>query len=141
MLYEEERRLFYVGITRAKKKLFLLHINNKYSSFISEIFPLPKPAVTTEIKRGTIVAQKNHIKNNDSLVMKSKVPFEILNEAKNYSAGIKIRHSVLGIGTIKEYDLLNGNPNKHKIKIEWDNGARATYELETLLQLKLIKRI
>jgi len=34
---EEERRLFYVGITRAKKKLVLCYTENKPSQFLSEI--------------------------------------------------------------------------------------------------------
>ncbi len=34
---EEERRLFYVGVTRAKKKLVLCYTENKPSQFLSEI--------------------------------------------------------------------------------------------------------
>lgn len=36
---QEERRLFYVGITRAKKNLFLFNIENKMSAYIEELFP------------------------------------------------------------------------------------------------------
>lgn len=36
---QEERRLFYVGITRAKNKLSLFSIKNKRSSYIEELFP------------------------------------------------------------------------------------------------------
>ena len=36
---QEERRLFYVGITRAKNHLNLFSIRDKYSSFIEDIFP------------------------------------------------------------------------------------------------------
>lgn len=35
--FEEERRLFYVAITRARKKLFLLTVKNKESPFIMEL--------------------------------------------------------------------------------------------------------
>src|SRR5699024_4744879 len=35
--YSEERRLFYVAMTRSKKKTFLLTINNNKSIFISEL--------------------------------------------------------------------------------------------------------
>lgn len=38
--YSEERRIFYVGITRAKDKLALIKINNHSTSFIDEIFGL-----------------------------------------------------------------------------------------------------
>lgn len=36
---QEERRLFYVGITRAKNNLYLFSIAQKYSSYIEELFP------------------------------------------------------------------------------------------------------
>ena len=35
----EERRLFYVGITRAKNALYLFNIKQKYSSYVEELFP------------------------------------------------------------------------------------------------------
>ena len=35
----EERRLFYVGITRAKNNLYFIRIKDKPSSFIDELFP------------------------------------------------------------------------------------------------------
>lgn len=37
LLMEEERRLFYVALTRAKDKLFLITIKGKESSFLKEI--------------------------------------------------------------------------------------------------------
>ena len=36
---QEERRLFYVGITRAKNKLYLFEIDGRVSSYIDELFP------------------------------------------------------------------------------------------------------
>ncbi|MBR4320150.1 MAG: ATP-binding domain-containing protein, partial [Oscillospiraceae bacterium] len=38
--YEEERRLFYVAITRAKNELYLFYISEYGSSFVSEIISL-----------------------------------------------------------------------------------------------------
>ena len=46
---QEERRLFYVGITRAKNKLYLFNIKTRYSSYLAEMFPTevnPKQTVS-----------------------------------------------------------------------------------------------
>lgn len=37
--YQEERRLFYVAITRAKKKVYILYDENLKSDFVEEIWP------------------------------------------------------------------------------------------------------
>lgn len=39
---QEERRLFYVGITRAKNRLSLFNINGRKSTFINQLFPEQK---------------------------------------------------------------------------------------------------
>jgi ATP-dependent DNA helicase UvrD/PcrA len=39
---EEERRLFYVGMTRAKEELFLLHVRSRFL-FGQRLLPLPSP--------------------------------------------------------------------------------------------------
>lgn len=44
--YEEERRIFYVAITRAKNELYLLYINEYGSSFVNEVAPPVQPAST-----------------------------------------------------------------------------------------------
>ena len=49
-LYGEERRLFYVAMTRAKKKVFLLTIKNRESCFIREIRKMIKP-IQKDVKK------------------------------------------------------------------------------------------
>ena len=41
--YQEERRLFYVAMTRAKNNLYVIAIENKNTSFLDEILPIEKP--------------------------------------------------------------------------------------------------
>ena len=36
---QEERRIFYVGITRAENELILINIENKFSAYLKEMFP------------------------------------------------------------------------------------------------------
>lgn len=52
---QEERRLFYVGITRAKNQLNLIHLDNLRSSFLEELYPeIAKPQnVPNVIRRVT----------------------------------------------------------------------------------------
>lgn len=45
---QEERRLFYVGITRAKNKLSLFGIRGRESTFIDQLFPEQKMAIEQE---------------------------------------------------------------------------------------------
>lgn len=45
---QEERRLFYVGITRARNNLCLFNIKNKKQSYISELFPDKKQEIVIE---------------------------------------------------------------------------------------------
>lgn len=59
MALEEERRLFYVGLTRTKDRLFLSTIRNRYdqpvkpSRFLSELGLPPQMLQTTEKKQST----------------------------------------------------------------------------------------
>ena len=42
--YQEERRLFYVAMTRAKDELYLMAMKDKSTPFIDELFP-PVPVI------------------------------------------------------------------------------------------------
>jgi len=56
---QEERRLFYVGITRAKNRLALFSIENKPSTYIDEIFPEEKVArISAEDEKRRILLAK-----------------------------------------------------------------------------------
>ncbi|QJC36085.1 AAA family ATPase [Enterobacteriaceae endosymbiont of Donacia cincticornis] len=106
----EERRLAYVGITRAKKKLTLtytkkrfLHgkeINSIRSRFINE---LPK----------NCIKNINYIQHNNVLLKKSSFFIK-----KKYSIGQIVYHKIFGQGTIIKIEILKKN---EKLQIKFDN--------------------
>lgn len=107
---EEERRLCYVGITRAEKELFLLNARrrmlygktsyNRRSRFIEEI---PEDLV---IK----VKERENIFLSDNINFKRGIPLENkksenIKEEKSYnkediSIGSKVEHNLWGLGTV-----------------------------------------
>ena len=112
---EEERRLAYVAITRAKKRLFITHTAyrllyghtsaNKLSTFVREI-----PEEFCEIKderpqnnfvRGMSFAkpvQKSFLKEQ-SEKLKSSAPVQTA-AGETFAVGDRVRHNVFGEGTV-----------------------------------------
>lgn len=66
--YEEERRIFYVGMTRTKNNLCLIKIENEKTSFINECFNLTEDKMTNIAKSNF---KNNHLKSSDE-IKKSK---------------------------------------------------------------------
>ncbi|ORX24428.1 DNA helicase PcrA [Thermoanaerobacterium sp. PSU-2] len=102
---EEERRLCYVGITRAKERLFMTYARNRNlygkpqyntaSRFINEI---PRDLVI-EYDKGTV-------KRNDYVSVSSYINTfaRKANNKENYNPGDKVEHKLWGIGTVVSVD-------------------------------------
>jgi DNA helicase-2/ATP-dependent DNA helicase PcrA len=130
---EEERRLFYVAITRAEKRLFLSHTTNRFkwgqyvdcepSSFLYELDE--KYIVKTEasIKKQK-KAQKQNYFNKYKKTKKEENKFTVPNgfkkttniqskiipsEINNIQNGMRVKHSKFGSGKILEISGENIN--------------------------------
>ncbi|MBR0573053.1 MULTISPECIES: DNA helicase II [Pasteurellaceae] len=100
---QEERRLAYVGITRAKKKLTLSYAENRRlygkeerhipSRFISE---LPEQHIQVVRLRGTINRPANFVKSSQHRTASSSS----ISQDTGWQMGQKVQHSKFGQGTI-----------------------------------------
>ncbi|MBQ7290566.1 MAG: ATP-dependent helicase [Clostridia bacterium] len=88
--YEEERRLFYVGATRAKNKLFLFTYNGKSSVFCDDLLGKEKP------KQEKLPFSVN------SAARKSEAEYEEF--ARKISVGAELCHKAFGVGTVLAVD-------------------------------------
>lgn len=118
---EEERRLAYVGITRAKKKLTICYAESRRlygkeerhipSRFINE---LPEDCIQAVRLRGTVTRAYNQSAVNVNRVLES-------NEA-GWKSGQKVRHEKFGQGTVINVE---GAENNTRLQIAFQgNGIK-----------------
>ncbi len=127
---EEERRLFYVAITRAMKKLYITYSKTRYrygllkdcekSRFIKEISPIYIDGEVRNINKSFV---KNVIKEKvRNLSPLNKITVKENSEFKKSSisdlkVGLKVKHPNFGFGEILKIDTGN-NQNKAVVKFK-----------------------
>lgn len=87
---EEERRLFYVAVTRAKKRLELVNAKRRML-YGNENSNLPSRFIS-EINKDNLEEEKNI---NDKIVKE-----DLVDENLEYNLGEKVEHDIYGIGII-----------------------------------------
>ncbi len=106
---EEERRLAYVAITRAKRRLYLINASRRMlhgmssgsfpSRFLKEISPecIEKhSSEATESAKGTPMMQSGSVSLQQQIMQqKAAAP-----KPESFSVGDQVRHSVFGVGTV-----------------------------------------
>ncbi len=131
---EEERRLCYVAITRAKKKLYvttaanrLLYgqtMHNKLSRFISEIpseyIEYTDKSAHTSFGAGAVITAKPNYLRDHAAVKKPAAPVN----AETFSAGDRVMHNKFGEGTV-----ISASPIGNDTLIEISFDALGTKKL------------
>ncbi|MDR1846990.1 MAG: UvrD-helicase domain-containing protein [Bacteroidales bacterium] len=138
---EEERRLFYVAITRAKKELFITSARMRFkygellysecSRFLAEIDDKYLSQSIESKKAFPVSSSKPSLKLNE----KKKQPLVSLlkpvggnpaNVLKKFEIGQRVHHSRFGSGTIK---LLDGEGDNRKAIVDFDQSGEKTLVL------------
>ena len=90
--YEEERRLFYVAMTRAKRKLHILNYYDYGCSFTDEIFGRREPKRKKNKSKNSVQS-----KQGDNTAIKKKNNDTVL---QTFKTGDRIEHNIFGKGKV-----------------------------------------
>lgn len=108
---QEERRLFYVGITRAKNRLSLFGIKGRESAFIDQLFPEQKiirEQEEAERRKSFFLEQEAkrrvYIETRTSSVVRPSHPYVSQKECPEAVVGMKLLHEDYGELTIIEVE-------------------------------------
>ncbi|MBQ4396413.1 MAG: UvrD-helicase domain-containing protein [Clostridia bacterium] len=132
---EEERRLAYVGLTRAKQKLYLINADtrmlygythhNELSRFVEEIPATLLEEVSPEVKKLPVEnmphkKQRTHIADMPQLAGAAEQKLS-QTQADSYSPGERVRHKVFKDGTIVSVTPMG---NDALLEIDFDTKGR-----------------
>ena len=135
----EERRLCYVGITRAREKLFITHAssrrmhgNTSYqtpSRFLHEI----PPNLTQEIVNSA-QAPRYASKPASSMPPRHNLPKETNTNPNSYFLGQRVMHSKFGEGVVLNYE---GDKDTGRVQVKF-KGQDAKWLLASYAKLKTL---
>ena len=144
---EEERRLFYVAITRAENKLSLSYALNRYrfgrlkncepSRFLEEIdssfLNVPRRAATNTDSPAQNYFAKNFVKNNMKQQQSARKFVKQTNhkpsadfqpsDTANLEVGMKVEHPKFGFGKVLEIDRQGSN---QKARVDFEKAGEKT---------------
>ncbi len=147
---EEERRLAYVGITRAKKELYICHAKtrtlynsrsaNQLSRFVSEIPPRLIREGSARMQMRVPNPQAQSAKPAMGIPGLFKGVGSVISKPKTagggmslFSVGDRVIHAVFGKGTVQEVDAATA-----KVVVQFDTGSSKRFSAN-IAPLKRIK--
>ena len=152
---EEERRLFYVAITRAQKKVFLTYALSRYrfgrlkhcepSRFLAEIDPAYLQTSTQQSSQGADSISYAHrlvrriAKNPHKNVrqLRSTIPADFHpSDTTHIEVGMQVEHPKFGRGSVRQLDISNA---ARKAKIHFGDFGEKTLLL-SFAKLKIIEQ-
>ncbi len=133
---EEERRLFYVGLTRAKDKIYLSWAERRRlfsdmsfripSRFLDEI----DPAVMRKTKpaRKQVRFERSRFQKNIEEKFDAHPEYESFSQEDTcFHHGARVRHEMFGNGTIVS---MEGTGAKKKVVVQFENGVKKKFLLQ-----------
>lgn len=133
--YEEERRLFYVAITRARNELYLFCVSEYKSSFVNEVAP-PVKAQNKPFKHHPDV-QIIEPQVQTSFVAQVETPSVPADpNLAAYTVNTRIKHGAYGEGIIVSSDTNRGG--LHIIEVLFDNGNKNQFQLDVVVNAGLM---
>jgi len=131
-IIEEERRLFYVALTRAEKKVFITYARSRYrfgevayqskSRFLDELDPeTVAEAVPATTKKGGRKRKAFY----DEMYQESFDDFN--QEKRSFRVGSRITHEIFGKGKVLQ---ISGDGDMQKVSIDFENRGKKTLLLK-----------
>ncbi len=123
--YEEERRIFYVGMTRARDRLAIFRYADEPSFFVGELFPKEKKE-TAKKKAGAKIKENVLTKPTPLLKKKKESAVSEKNVPENLVIGERITQARYGDGVITDVTW-DDDEIPTKFTVEFDNGAQRIF--------------
>jgi DNA helicase-2/ATP-dependent DNA helicase PcrA len=133
----EERRLFYVGITRAKDRLYLLHAFNRMTYGYTE--PTEPSRFLSDIPPELIDGEKSMRTSRPSQRARQQYqwsqPSDLQPSEPQYIAGMNVRHSTWGEGMVLNSVIDGGD---EIVDVFFGNGIGLKKLIASLARLEII---
>lgn len=136
---EEERRLFYVGLTRAKSELVLFELQNAPSLFIRQVQDIHEKE-EKEKKKSTVKTQRNGRKRTSSIQQTTLFQTQPATSKKSvhageYPVGSTVEHRFFGKGTVLANDGVYLKVDFPKIRSE------KQIQIDAALSVAVLKKV